>query len=56
VPITVVIEGATGAFPDPSAHADIAAGASAESDIAAGDGHALRILRAEDALTGRLGT
>jgi hypothetical protein len=54
VPITVAIEGATGAFPDPFAPADIAAGASADSDIAASDCDALRIVRAEDALTGRL--
>jgi hypothetical protein len=53
-PITVAIEGATGAFPDPFAPADIAAGASADSDIAASDCDALRIVRAEDALTGRL--
>jgi hypothetical protein len=54
VPITVAIEGATGAFPDPSAPADIAAGATADSDIAAGDRDALRIVRAEDVLSGRL--
>ncbi len=54
VPITVAIEGAIGAFPDPSAPADIAAAVSTESDIAAADTDAVRILRAEDVLTGKL--
>jgi hypothetical protein len=54
VPITVAIEGATGAFPNPSAPADIAAGSALGSDIAAGNHEALQIVRAEDALSGRL--
>jgi hypothetical protein len=53
-PITVVIEGASGEFPDLSAPADIAAGGTQDSDIGAGGQDAIRIVRAEDALNGRL--
>jgi hypothetical protein len=53
-PITVAIEGATGEFPHPSAPADIAAGDIQDSDIGAGGQDALRVVRAEDALNGKL--
>jgi len=54
MPVTVAIAAATGAFPAPDAPPDIAGADADPSDIAAGGRDSLRIVRAEDALDGRL--
>lgn len=53
-PVTVVIHGASGRFPDPSAPLDIAAGSPQDSDVAAASRDDIIAVRAEHALEGRL--
>jgi hypothetical protein len=53
-PVTVVIHGATGGFPDPAAPVDIAAETAEGSGVAAGDADAVLFVRAEDAMNGVL--
>lgn len=54
VAVTAVVHGATGRFPDAAAPVDIAAGGVQDSDVGAGDGDALRLVKAEHALEGRI--
>lgn len=53
-PIAVVIQGATGRFPDYSAPTDIGAGTKQGGDISAGGDDGIQLFCAADALNGRL--
>lgn len=54
IAVTVVIPGASGAFPSDQAPSDISAGDAETHSIAIGDDEMISFVRAEDALSGRL--